>query len=207
MPKQQSTDQRKKQSEVIRLDSATQRALEQKIDQKQNAMSVEKDSEDEKSSTIFLGNIPKSFVEHVMKKFFNQFGSVTRLVIPKKKGLPCGYAFIEFADAIVAQIAADTMHGYIMFRRILRCKVVSQKRAARCFLVSRSSAKETVTRNDLEAYFQLRKSIFSNDKSNLTAVELKELERLISLEKERRAQAAQWKLNFKYVPVIQFGLF
>lgn len=34
-----------------------------------------------------------------------------------------GYAFVEFAISEVAKIAADTMNNYLMFGKLLKCKL------------------------------------------------------------------------------------
>ncbi|KAI5784701.1 hypothetical protein EDC01DRAFT_777358 [Geopyxis carbonaria] len=75
---------------------------------------------------IYLGRIPHGFYEHEMKQYFSQFGTVTRLRLSrnKKTGQSKHYAFIEFNDEDVAQIAADTMNNYLLFGHILKCRVV-----------------------------------------------------------------------------------
>lgn len=61
-----------------------------------------------------------------MKKYFSQFGTVTRLRLSrnKKTGASKHYAFIEFANADVADIVAKTMHNYLMFGHILQCRTI-----------------------------------------------------------------------------------
>ena len=63
-----------------------------------------------------------------MKKFFTQFGEVTRMRVSRspKTARSRGYAFVEFVDKEVAKIAADTMNGYIMFGKQVECHVVDQ---------------------------------------------------------------------------------
>jgi len=77
---------------------------------------------------IYLGHLPYGFFENQMKRFFSQFGVVTRLRLArnKKSGNSKHFAFIEFLDPIVAKIVADTMNGYIMFSRVLVCKIIPQ---------------------------------------------------------------------------------
>jgi len=73
---------------------------------------------------IYLGHIPFGFWEPQIKQFFSQFGIVTRLRLKRnKKGRSREYAFVEFLDKVVADIVADTMDGYMMFGRLLVCKV------------------------------------------------------------------------------------
>merc|ERR1719214_39613 len=58
---------------------------------------------------IYLGHIPKGFFEPQMKKYFSQFGTVTRLRLSRSKrnAHSKGYAFIEFEEEDVAQIVAE----------------------------------------------------------------------------------------------------
>ena len=55
-----------------------------------------------------------------------QFGSVTNLRLGRsqKTGASRGFAFIEFRFADVAKIVADTMNNYLMFEKLLKCKLV-----------------------------------------------------------------------------------
>lgn len=57
-----------------------------------------------------------------MRKYFGQFGLVTRVRLARseRSGRSKGYAYIEFKVPEVAQIAADTMNNYIMFKHVLK---------------------------------------------------------------------------------------
>eukprot|EP01129_Flabellula_baltica_P016414 TRINITY_DN8736_c0_g1_i1.p1 TRINITY_DN8736_c0_g1~~TRINITY_DN8736_c0_g1_i1.p1 ORF type:complete len:288 (+),score=83.68 TRINITY_DN8736_c0_g1_i1:68-865(+) len=79
---------------------------------------------------VYLGHIPFGFFEDQMKEFFSQFGTVTRLRLSrnKKSGRSRHYAFVEFVDPVVAQIVADTMDGYMMFNKTLKCNVVPEEK-------------------------------------------------------------------------------
>ncbi len=81
---------------------------------------------DQGRGIIYLSHIPFGFFEKEMYKFFSQFGSVTNLRLgrSKKTGGSRGYAFIEFRYADVAKIVAETMNNYLMFEKLLKCKVV-----------------------------------------------------------------------------------
>eukprot|EP01101_Sappina_pedata_P006322 TRINITY_DN3100_c0_g2_i1.p1 TRINITY_DN3100_c0_g2~~TRINITY_DN3100_c0_g2_i1.p1 ORF type:complete len:191 (-),score=87.86 TRINITY_DN3100_c0_g2_i1:197-769(-) len=78
----------------------------------------------EGKGVIYLGRIPHGFYEGPMKKFFSQFGKVTRLRLSrnKKTGKSKHYAFIEFDCAAVAKIVADAMNGYLLMGHILKSK-------------------------------------------------------------------------------------
>ena len=75
---------------------------------------------------LYLGSVPHGFYEHEIRQYFSQFGEITRLrvVRNKKTGASRHRAFIEFADAEVADIAARTMDSYLLFGHILRAKLV-----------------------------------------------------------------------------------
>jgi nucleolar protein 15 len=75
---------------------------------------------------MHCSRVPHGFFEPQMKKYFSQFGNVTRLRLSrnKKTGASKHYAFIEFAHSDVADIVARTMHNYLMFGHILQCRVV-----------------------------------------------------------------------------------
>lgn len=75
---------------------------------------------------MYLARLPHGFYEHELRSYFGQFGEITRLrvVRNKKTGASRHRAFIEFADAEVADIAARTMDKYLLFGHILTAKIV-----------------------------------------------------------------------------------
>ncbi len=75
---------------------------------------------------MYLARIPHGFYEHELRSYFGQFGDVTKLrvVRNKKTGASRHRAFLEFADAEVADIAARTMDKYLLFGHMLSAKVV-----------------------------------------------------------------------------------
>jgi len=103
------------------LDATTAKKLKGKLSKVRGG-----DEESKNRGVIYLGHIPFGFFEEQMKGFFSQFGTVTRLRLSrsKKTGNSRGYAFIEFADAGVAEVVAETMDKYLLFSRILSCRVV-----------------------------------------------------------------------------------
>ncbi|GAB5031332.1 rna binding protein [Nannochloropsis oceanica] len=78
------------------------------------------------NAVVYLGHIPHGFFEEQMKSFFSQFGGVkhVRLSRSKKTGKSRGYAFLEFDDAEVATVVAETMQGYYLGGRKLVCEVL-----------------------------------------------------------------------------------
>lgn len=71
---------------------------------------------------VLLKNIPHGFYEDEMRSYFGQFGLVTRVRLARSErtGRSKGYAYIEFKVPEVAEIAADTMNNYIMFKHVLK---------------------------------------------------------------------------------------
>lgn len=54
-----------------------------------------------------------------MKKYFKQFGKVTNAKVCRSRitGNSKGFGYVEFKEAEVAKIAADTMNNYLMFKK------------------------------------------------------------------------------------------
>lgn len=79
-----------------------------------------------KRGVIYIGRIPHGFYEDELRKYFSQFGEITRLRLSRnrKTGNSKHYGFIEFSDPEVASIAAETMNNYLLFGHILKCAVI-----------------------------------------------------------------------------------
>lgn len=75
---------------------------------------------------MYLARLPHGFYEHELRSYFGQFGDITKLrvVRNKKTGASRHRAFVEFAEAEVADIAARTMDKYLLFGHILTAKIV-----------------------------------------------------------------------------------
>lgn len=75
---------------------------------------------------IYLSRIPHGFHEAQMRAYFTQFGDVTRLRLARNKrtGRSKHHAWLEFAHAEVAAIAAETMNNYLLFGHLLKVSVV-----------------------------------------------------------------------------------
>jgi RNA recognition motif-containing protein len=79
---------------------------------------------------IRLSGLPYGFFERELYSYFSQFGVVTRLklVRSKKTGGSRGYAYIEFEDEDVARIASETMNGYLMFRSLIKSRIMDRNK-------------------------------------------------------------------------------
>lgn len=81
------------------------------------------------TGVLYVSHLPWGTNEDLIKKYFEQFGAISRFILPRSKrtGRIKGYAFIEFESMEIASIAAKTMNNFILFDRILKCDVVSDK--------------------------------------------------------------------------------
>jgi nucleolar protein 15 len=84
-----------------------------------------KTPKDAKSAIVYIGRLPHGFYEDQLRGYFSQFGNVLNLRVSrnKKTGRSKHYAFLEFDSSEVAQIVVDTMDNYVLYGRILKCKI------------------------------------------------------------------------------------
>lgn len=75
---------------------------------------------------MFIKHLPHGFFEDQLKKYFEQFGEVTRVRLARSKrtGGSKGYAFVEFDYPEVAEVAAETMDNYLMFKKIVKAAYI-----------------------------------------------------------------------------------
>ncbi|KAG8266068.1 hypothetical protein J6590_079798 [Homalodisca vitripennis] len=75
----------------------------------------------ENKGVVYLSHIPHGFYDDQIKGYFAQFGKVTNVSVPRSKtGRARGFAFVEFQHPEVAEIAAETMNNYLMFKRLIK---------------------------------------------------------------------------------------
>ena len=79
-----------------------------------------------KRGVVYIKHLPHGFYEDQLRGFFSQFGEITRLRLARStKTLNSkGYAFIEFRYPEVAEIAADSMNNYLMFKNIIKTRYI-----------------------------------------------------------------------------------
>lgn len=115
--------EKQKQQDVIKMDSGhTIKKASKQEKQKQQK---------EKRGIIYIGRLPDGFEEHELTKYFSQFGDITRLRLSRnrKTGKSKHYAFVEFKDHQVAEVAAETMNNYLLYGHLLRTHVISPSQA------------------------------------------------------------------------------
>ncbi len=117
-PKQEKATKKDSSSVAVKKDSTRSKRFRK----------IEKITAEDRltKGVVYLGHIPYGFREEEIKKFFEQFGTVTRVKLArsKKTARPKGYGFIEFESLEVAAVAADTVDKRFMFDRQLVCHVV-----------------------------------------------------------------------------------
>ncbi|XP_065363817.1 MKI67 FHA domain-interacting nucleolar phosphoprotein [Calliphora vicina] len=94
--------------------------LQKKINKKQQH--PKKDAK----GVVFIKHLPHGFFEEQLKKYFEQFGNVTRVRLARSKrtGTSKGYAFVEFEYPEVAEVAAETMDNYLMFKKLVKASYI-----------------------------------------------------------------------------------
>ena len=142
---------------------------------------------------IYIGHLPKGFEEEEIKKFFAQFGEVTktRLARSKKTGRSKGYAFIEFQSKQVAEIAVQTMTGYLMFGKIVECHLME------------TPHKDTFKHGNREWNFVPNQLMFRNKKnaendSKTPEQRAARVKGLLEKEKEKRIRLKELGITYEF---------
>jgi nucleolar protein 15 len=139
---------------------------------------------------IYIGHLPKGFAEDELQKFFAQFGKITKIRVArsKKSGRPKGYAFLEFTDKDVAEIAVQTMHGYMMFHRQIECHMVD------------AAHKDTFKHGNREWKFVPTQVMFRNKKNAEKTPEQKaaRVTGLLGKEKEKRIRLKELGIEYEF---------
>lgn len=115
---------------ALALNPQQQKGFERQVHVLKKKNYTKESSVQSRPGTIYLGHIPPGFFELEMKRFFSQFGRVTRLRLSRSKhtGRSKGYAFIEFELEEVAKVVAETMNNYLFYERLLKCEFLEPER-------------------------------------------------------------------------------
>nr|CAB3263854.1 MKI67 FHA domain-interacting nucleolar phosphoprotein-like [Phallusia mammillata] len=118
----------KKNLEFIALDQTQQDALSKKMKKIKKKKKEPDVFDSNERGVIFIKRLPHGFFEPQLRRYFEQFGTVTRLRLSRSKrtGRSKCYAYIEFECKAVAKVAAETMNNYLMFEHILKCELLSE---------------------------------------------------------------------------------
>ena len=65
------------------------------------------------STKIYVGNLPFSVTDAILKSNFSEHGSVSsaKIMMDRETGVSKGFGFVEMASAEVAQQAIDALNG------------------------------------------------------------------------------------------------
>ena len=171
--------------------------VESKEEMKQISKKREIQKEDGISSqpstgVVYVGHLPWGFIDSTLKKYFSQFGNITRIISPKssKTGRSVGYAFIEFEDEETARIAAKTMNNYILFEKILKCSFVEDKKKYdRIFLKWKKKF-------EFKERYKIHCENLSKKKSNEQIKEM--VQGLLDREEQRREKMKELGIKYEY---------
>lgn len=83
----------------------------------------------EETGVIYIGRIPHGFYEQEIRQYLSQFGPVRNVRVSrnKKTGASKHFAFVEFEEASTAETVVKTMDNYLLFRHILKCRMVPKE--------------------------------------------------------------------------------
>ena len=144
------------------------------------------------TGVVYVGHLPWGFIDSTLKKYFSQFGNITRIISPKssKTGRSVGYAFIEFEDEETARVAAATMNNYILFEKILKCEFVEDKKKYdRIFLKWKKKF-------EFEERYKKHCEKLSKPKSKAQIKEM--IQGLLDREEQRREKMKDFGIKYEY---------
>eukprot|EP00127_Corallochytrium_limacisporum_P005685 Clim_evm64s210 gene=Clim_evmTU64s210 len=108
---------------TISLDKAAENKIKTALQSGRHAT-----EDDDERGVLYIGHLPFGFYEKQLREYLSQFGEVTRVRVSrsKKTGRAKGYAFVEFKYKEVAEVVQETMDKYLMFGRMLDCKLMAE---------------------------------------------------------------------------------
>lgn len=106
----------------------------------------------------------------------------------KKSGRPKGYAFLEFTDKEVAEIAVQTMNGYMMFHKQIECHLVD------------AAHKDTFKHGNRDWKFIPTQVMFRNkfNTEKTTEQRAARVEGLLGKEKEKRIRLKELGIEYDF---------
>jgi hypothetical protein len=80
------------------------------------------------NTKLMVNHIPLEVTESVLRDMFQEFGPLetARLVVDRNTGMPKGYGFVTFQNAVDAERAKIAMHGFRMYGKTLRVAYPSE---------------------------------------------------------------------------------
>ncbi|XP_012287202.1 MKI67 FHA domain-interacting nucleolar phosphoprotein-like [Orussus abietinus] len=150
---------------------------------------------------IYLGHIPHGFYEDQMADYFKQFGDVIRVRVSrsKKTGKSRGYGYVEFINAEVAKIAAETMNNYLMHGRLMKAEYIPPEKQHRGHF-RRMNWSETDCPKLLNRKNEFDLANSKIDKNRHAKTMKRSLKRLSTIEKKLKSRGINLKLKFSSTP-------
>jgi nucleolar protein 15 len=144
------------------------------------------------TGVLYVAHLPWGTNEALIKKYFEQFGTISRFILPRSKhtGRIKGYSFIEYETMEIAKIAANTMNNFILFDRIIKCDVISDRsRYNKIFRRWKRQYK----------YFNKYNRFVTERNKKKSMKELKEnVERYVEKENKKREKLRELGLNYDF---------
>lgn len=144
------------------------------------------------TGVLYVAHLPWGTNEALIKKYFEQFGTISRFILPRSKhtGRIKGYSFIEYESMEIAKIAANTMNNFILFDRIIKCDVISDK--------SRYNKIFRRWKRQYKFFNKYNRFVTERNKKK-SAKELKEnVERYIEKENKKREKLQELGINYDF---------
>ncbi|XP_078047016.1 MKI67 FHA domain-interacting nucleolar phosphoprotein-like [Augochlora pura] len=148
---------------------------------------------------VYLGHIPHGFYEEQMNDYFKQFGKITRVRVSRSRntGKSRGYGYIEFENADVAKIAAETMDNYLMCGRLMKATYIPPEKQHPRYFAGKDWS--------MEDYPKLRNRTVTNELKSINTVEhttfaKRTRSRLAALEKKLKDKGIDLKFEIARNP-------
>ena len=177
-------------SKTITKSKAEKKPKETRMARRFNKLRI-KGEEGTKRGVVYIGHLTRGFNEEELKKFFGQFGTVSKLRVARSKtsGRSKGYAFLQFTDKDVAEIAVKTMDKYLMFGKQIDCHMVE------------APHRDTFKNGNRDWKYVPTKVIFkkkyNNDEKN-DMQRAARVEGLLNKEKERRIRLKELGIDYDF---------
>jgi len=80
-----------------------------------------------REGVVYVGHVPHGFYEFQMRRYFEQYGDVTRVRLSRdrKAGASKGYAFVQFRDQEVAVAVAEEVNSTLIGGRVVQCQALA----------------------------------------------------------------------------------
>jgi len=147
---------------------------------------------DKNTGVIYVGHLPWGFEDSGIRKYFVQFGNILRILVPrsKKSGRTKGFAFVEFEDREVAEIASKTMNNYILFDRVLKCAVVED--TSKYNVIFMKCKRKFKFFDKYQNYVQQKNKLKTHDETK------KHITQLLEKEEVKRKKLAEMGIKFDF---------